>query len=568
MKYIGVIQATYYSPEFQGKVLAHVDHDSVLALLIKRLKTEAALSSIVIATTVESYDDPVALCAEKNGVSVYRGEVSDLIGRIYHAVEKEKPDGICLFFGNAPLVDCKDLNVLIKEHHAGSYDFSYNEHHQGVIYGMGTLIYSFSVLTKLMNDPRVTVQHRGVGSFYILQNPDEYTIYQRRTAFNRPQYKVLVDEERDLKVIKTILKYVPDISNESVGRFLDDNPIVTEHMNRPSVSETGIEKLLLFPEKIRQYQTAECDDTYPVVVELSLTNRCNLRCEWCSDKKLRDSLGGELDGAILGQLLNDLKRGGTRSIVIEGGGEPTLHAQFSEIVRTISRCGFYVGLITNGTYDLSADLLSLFSWVRFSLDSADSEQYLKFKKADLFHSVMKNIEFCAQHKKDTIVGVGYVVTKYNIHLLERLVLQLKQYGIDYIQFRPVIDAPHLTSSIDLSYLRKYESGKFRVDIEAMDANAQHGNAGVPCKAHSLSTVITADGGVYLCGRLNIYDWCKPIGNINTSSFRDMWLGEERRSQARQVLDPSFCLKYCPQCRMTKYNQQIDKIMKMKTKGFI
>ena len=94
-----------------------------------------------------------------------------------------------------------------------------------------------------------------------------------------------------------------------------------------------------------------------------------------------------------------------------------------------------------------------------------------------------------------------------------------------------------------------------------------GMAGFPV-LHSLTTVITADGRVYLCGRLNIYPWIESLGNINKESFRDIWFGGKRRSQAKMALDCEFNRKYCPNCRLTKFNQLFERIRKIRTKNFI
>lgn len=89
-----------------------------------------------------------------------------------------------------------------------------------------------------------------------------------------------------------------------------------------------------------------------------------------------------------------------------------------------------------------------------------------------------------------------------------------------------------------------------------------------CFAHSLTSIISGDGSVYLCGRLNIYNWLKPIGNINTESFNEMWNGEERIKQSKMVCDASFCEKNCLQCRITKFNELIERMKNTKSKHFI
>ncbi|MBU0513599.1 MAG: SPASM domain-containing protein, partial [Proteobacteria bacterium] len=122
--------------------------------------------------------------------------------------------------------------------------------------------------------------------------------------------------------------------------------------------------------------------------------------------------------------------------------------------------------------------------------------------------------------------------------------------------------------VDLSFLKKYETENFAVMISAMAENLVQGNAGLPCLAHSLSSVVTADGAVYICGRLNILDTWEPIGNLQRQSFGAVWRSEKRREQVRRINDPQFCRAHCPRCRMTKYNVLLDKMGRMRTRNFI
>ncbi|HPQ19319.1 MAG TPA: hypothetical protein PKX90_08665 [bacterium] len=68
--------------------------------------------------------------------------------------------------------------------------------------------------------------------------------------------------------------------------------------------------------------------------------------------------------------------------------------------------------------------------------------------------------------------------------------------------------------------------------------------------------------------MNIYEWLKPIGNIKEKSFNEIWTCEERQKQCQMIADSNFCNRYCPECRITKYNILIDKLKKIKTKNFI
>jgi len=335
--------------------------------------------------------------------------------------------------------------------------------------------------------------------------------------------------------------------------------------------EVGLDKLYLHHEKLQSILKMhnDVDFTYPINIELSFTNKCNLQCVYCSDRGLRQRQEKNVkqNKDVLFSLFDDVYQGGTKGIVIEGGGEPCLHPDFDEIVKFARKTGLALGLITNGTQEISNELLSCFEWIRVSLDASTSEEYFKLKKVDCFEKVMENIYTYTKHC-DT-VGVGFVVTNSNTSDIETLVLRLRENNVSYIQFRPVVDCDALSvHDLDLSGLLHYQTSSFGIMIDGMNENRESGNYGLPCQCHSLTSVVSADGSVYICGRLNIHNWLKPIGNINNQSFRNIWHGAERVHQIEMVRNSEFCKKYCPQCRISKFNKLINELSLMKTKNFI
>jgi radical SAM protein with 4Fe4S-binding SPASM domain len=338
--------------------------------------------------------------------------------------------------------------------------------------------------------------------------------------------------------------------------------------------EIGLEKLFLFPDKLKKmlevWESKEIDNTFPLNVELSLTNRCNFNCVWCSDKGIRQAFGGDLDKDIIFKLFEDLGKNGTRGVCIEGGGEPTLYKDFKDVVLKAQECGLKLGLLTNGSIFNYEEVLDSFEFVRVSLDVATEEQMRTLKGFDSLETVLNNLEkMCKIRKDTTTIGAGYVLSNRNIDNLENIIIRLKEIGLDYIYIRPVCDHPELTAeNFDASLYTKYNDEKFTVIVRGMEENAIIGNASLPCVSHSLTTIVTADGNVHLCGRLNIYkDWT-PMGNLYKESFSEIWNGEERKRQAELVKNGEFCNKKCPACRLTKFNRFVADLEKTKTKDFI
>ncbi|MDR2455355.1 MAG: radical SAM protein [Deltaproteobacteria bacterium] len=343
-----------------------------------------------------------------------------------------------------------------------------------------------------------------------------------------------------------------------------------------SLDEIGLEKILLFPSKISSLpqNLTGADPSYPVSVELSLTSRCDLSCIWCSDKTLRKLCPDSLDLKILKRLFKDLRQGGTKGVTIEGGGEPTISPLFEEAVEAALGAGLSVGLITNGCSltgkGFPFGLLRLLQWVRVSLDACDSASYKLLKGEDRFEDVMEGLSRLAALSGGPVVGAGYVLTRLNDDpaALRALAEKLSKMGLSYLHLRPVVDHDNLASRRDLSSLGGLDTASFRLNLGALADNKTGGNEGLPCLAHSLSSVITADGRVWLCGRLCVDPSAGAVGSLLEKDFKSVWLGPERLSEAKKAASGDWCRLRCPQCRMTKYNRLLEKLGRLRTRDFI
>lgn len=103
----------------------------------------------------------------------------------------------------------------------------------------------------------------------------------------------------------------------------------------------------------------------PNHLQLNITNKCNLKCNFCScaDRDLSQWLTKE---KILSELTTFRDIGG-KSVTIAGGGDPTVHPQFDEIIGAIHDLGIKIGLVTNGIRLIKFSNLHKLTWCRISL---------------------------------------------------------------------------------------------------------------------------------------------------------------------------------------------------------
>src|SRR5512137_1763064 len=74
----------------------------------------------------------------------------------------------------------------------------------------------------------------------------------------------------------------------------------------------------------------------PLGVMISLTNRCNLSCEFCpkSDAEYYKKVGGsaDLDSSLVRKVIKELADAGLKSLRLYGIGEPLLHRGLESLI--------------------------------------------------------------------------------------------------------------------------------------------------------------------------------------------------------------------------------------------
>lgn len=87
----------------------------------------------------------------------------------------------------------------------------------------------------------------------------------------------------------------------------------------------------------------------PINIAIEPTNRCNLKCKMCFAKDNGREFGDMAWKNFL-EIINQLKEIHTIGAVsLNFGGEPLIHSQFEDMIRTIANKGWRTGFATNAT---------------------------------------------------------------------------------------------------------------------------------------------------------------------------------------------------------------------------
>ena len=302
----------------------------------------------------------------------------------------------------------------------------------------------------------------------------------------------------------------------------------------------NISKLLRHKEFMGQNKT-------PITAQFILTNKCNLRCVFCVNKKRWGNQEMSKNDAF--EVLNDLKDLGTKGIEFTGGCEPTIHPNFSEILEYAISLNLTPALVTNGVKlsSIPSDLLNKLDWIRVSIN-ASRDLYKKIHGAELYDEVMEGLEHISNLSIPN-KGVSYIYCKLSsMEDTQLLIDDLQKFHLDYFRF-----------SIDVFSDLKFTISPLNLCSKSFPV-ISHSNrpTAIPkfCNIFYYKPVIDCSGLVYPCCT-NMHREVLPLGKV-----KDI---KKIISNKNIKLDLSKCL-YCIYGSANDFIVNMDR--KIKNENFV
>ena len=159
LKCVATIEARMTSSRLPGKVLMPAAGKPLLQILIERLRKAVGLDAIVVATTVNTNDDPIATLATQLGIGLFRGSEDDVLGRVCGALRAGNADVCVEITGDCPLIDPEIVSEAINEYmrtRGINFYISNSDPHRSVPAGLDVQVFAAESLYQLdaeTNDP-------------------------------------------------------------------------------------------------------------------------------------------------------------------------------------------------------------------------------------------------------------------------------------------------------------------------------------------------------------------------------------------------------------------------------
>ena len=228
-----IVQARMSSTRLPGKVLKNLsEKNSVLGVLIKRLKISKELDNIIVATTPDEKNKAIIEEAKKYNVDWYIGDEKNVLKRYYDAAKKYKLNIIIRITSDCPFIDPKILDDMIKFYNLNNYDYIRNvDETTNFSRGFEIEIFNIEVLKEIFSLAKFKAEKEHV-TYYIYTHPEKFTLYSYNIE-NLKKFENLrltIDEEDDLLICREVYKKLIekgknyDFSIYDIIELIEKNP--------------------------------------------------------------------------------------------------------------------------------------------------------------------------------------------------------------------------------------------------------------------------------------------------------------------------------------------------------
>jgi spore coat polysaccharide biosynthesis protein SpsF len=124
---LAILQARMSSSRLPGKVLKPLAGAPMILRQIERVARARRIDRLVVATSTDADDDPLAAAVAGAGVAVHRGPLDDVLARFVGALDAQGPaDHVVRLTGDCPLADPQVIDATIAHVLAAGADYGSN----------------------------------------------------------------------------------------------------------------------------------------------------------------------------------------------------------------------------------------------------------------------------------------------------------------------------------------------------------------------------------------------------------------------------------------------------------
>lgn len=248
MKTLIIVQARMTSTRLPGKVLLPLAGEPMLTRLIERLRRVRRVDGIVVATTTNTSDDPIAALCALLGVPCHRGSEHDVLSRYADAARLYGADVVVRITSDCPLIDPALIDQTIAAYDEGGSDYVSNMLPPTWPYGMAVEVFSAAALAQAHAEATQAAEREHVTPF-LYWHPERYRLRNVASPVDLSHHRWTVDTPEDYALVSRLFDHLmpnrPNFTQADVLALLDAHPdwiAINQHIQQKPATETQTPK--------------------------------------------------------------------------------------------------------------------------------------------------------------------------------------------------------------------------------------------------------------------------------------------------------------------------------------
>jgi spore coat polysaccharide biosynthesis protein SpsF len=243
VKTIITIEARMRSSRLPGKVLLPILGQPMLARMIERLSRVRRADGIVVATTDDPADGPIADLAHRLGVGCFRGSEEDVMDRVLRAAQAAGAELIVETTADCPLIDPGVVDQVIQTFRSNPVDYCANVLVPSFPRGLDVQVFPTRVLADAAARTTDPTDREHV-SLYIYEHPERYRLVNLSSglADSVAELRLTVDTDADYRLVSRIYQELypdnPDFGLAAILELLARRPelaTINHHVRQKAV---------------------------------------------------------------------------------------------------------------------------------------------------------------------------------------------------------------------------------------------------------------------------------------------------------------------------------------------
>jgi spore coat polysaccharide biosynthesis protein SpsF len=230
MRTVALIQARMSSSRFPGKVLEPIAGVPSIAYMVNRVRRAKLVDEIAIVTSLDASDDILATTLGIFDISVYRGDLDDVLKRYFDAACYFDAAQIVRLTGDCPLIDPAVIDSVIDARLRASTDYSSNIDPPTFPDGLDCECFSLKALETTHNRAK-TLSEREHVTLWMRSDQSGLSRVNFASMFNASHLRLTVDYPDDLAAVSRLISVMPDARNFDyfdLLRGLSEHPEISQ----------------------------------------------------------------------------------------------------------------------------------------------------------------------------------------------------------------------------------------------------------------------------------------------------------------------------------------------------